>query len=122
MSLTTTYVDEVAAAIAAGQSVSGDIVTAGRTPLWLDTPAGLTGAVVTFVAVDATGAARVLRDAGGLEISLALGAAGGRHSLMPEISGRLAGHATIRIRAGTVGAPSVQAAERSMTLGMRNVI
>lgn len=116
------YVDQVEVTIAAGQSLSDIVLTQGRTPLWLDTPADLSGTTISFVAVDAAVAERVLVDRTGAEITLTIGTAGRRHSLMTEIAAQLAGHQAIKLRVGTVGAPTNQAAARTLRLGMRNVV
>ena len=112
---------QVPVVIGAGQSLSAAIQTNGRTPLWIDTPPGLTGTVLTFAAVG-PGGDQVLRDPTGAEVTLWLGAAGCRHSLMTDIAARLAGHIAFKIRVGGVAWPEVQAAQRDLLVALRTVI
>lgn len=113
--------EEVAVFIAPGASLSAPIAVNARTPLWISTPAGLTGTVLTFVAVG-VGGDEVIRDSAGAEVSLTLGAAGSRHSLMPAIASALAGHREIRVRAGTFGSPALQSGGATLVMGLRTVL
>jgi hypothetical protein len=110
--------EEVPVTFAPGASLSLPIVANGRTPMWISTPAGLTGTVLTFVAVGGLGD-EVIRDSGGAEITVTLGAVPSRHSLTAEVSAAVANHGQIRVRVGTLAAPVAQAGGATLTMGLR---
>ena len=116
------YVAEFLATIANGAAVTGPIPTIGRTPLWIETPTGMTGSVITFLTRDAAGSDIAIRDPAGNELSLTLGAVGSRHSLFPTLAGQLAGHDTLILRAGTTASPALQGAARTLRIGVRFIL
>jgi hypothetical protein len=89
--------------------------------MWIATPAGMTGTMLTFAAVGPSGD-EVIRDSGGAEISVILGAVGSRHSLMTAVAAALAGHGQIKVRVGTAAAPTVQSGGATLRMGLRTVL
>ena len=114
----TLQIQEIEVVIAAGQSILAAALAAdGRTPVYIDTPAGFEGTAIGFSTGDGL---RTLRGVYGQEMVLTLGAAGSRHCLLEGgVGWTLMRMGSWRIYAGTgFAARQVQAASRSLVVGL----
>lgn len=115
---------EVPVTIGTGLSDSPEIILSRRMLVWIDTPVGLQGTRLVFLAISPEGP-RILRDVYGMELAMLYSgvSAGSRHCLFREaVSLQLAQHDAIIIRAMTGETPQVQAAPRELRLRQRGLI
>jgi hypothetical protein len=115
---------EVSVTIGAGLSDSPEIILSRRVVVWIETPVGLQGNRLEFLAVSPEGP-RILRDVYGAALAMWYSnlSAGSRHCLFRDaLSLQLAQHDAIIIRAMTGGTPQVQDAPRELRLRQRGLI
>lgn len=101
--------------IANTASLSGSINIAGQVPTAIGIDA-LTGTSLTFQVASAKGTFRNLYDDTGTEVTMTV-AVTARTTMIPAaISEKLSGFARIKVRTGTAGSPTAQAAARTLEL------